>query len=534
MLPALTLTVPSLALHALAPSDNISSALPLHPAFRGGLPDDEDDCYLPGKGISRRRHTDTSLLALENQTGERVAANKLECMSALGLGLMGSAGGVSRVREEGRWKGSGTLSHSAMSSLGLLFTHLDARLPAWAARDIAFLAATEEDIVSARFPPGSRIPSSNNRGGSTTGRLAEWGNNPARGMVSGLFSFETKHTSTETVANMRMDGAVQELELAGVDGVGESGFMSTDVDGWGSDFTPQKQQGREDEGTQGGGEEDAGHLRRLLREVHLRVEARRQQWEQEAVQLMARMSARRCNRSRPMHGIDAADCLTVLHPARHAHRLAKQRSSRHTLPTCFTELWHSEEASGPLPPLIRDLEGVIAHTSDAVLTYMFAIPKARAGAPQLVCLFPGMSEEAPFSCTRIDEGCRDVRSAGMGAAATAAAAAASASSGIGASTLTGAGASAGGGGGAAAAAAAGVPTGSATSGGTSSPGSAAGAKTTGSSAASLPVPDSLASSLAVAVSPLLSPLRMAAVRRQLFFPDRRLVQFDCGKLQVRA
>lgn len=28
-------------------------------------------------------------------------------------------------------------------------------------------------------------------------------------------------------------------------------------------------------------------------------------------------------------------------------------------------------------------------------------------------------------------------------------------------------------------------------------------------------------------------LRTAIVRRQLFFPDRRLLQFDCGKLQVR-
>ena len=29
-------------------------------------------------------------------------------------------------------------------------------------------------------------------------------------------------------------------------------------------------------------------------------------------------------------------------------------------------------------------------------------------------------------------------------------------------------------------------------------------------------------------------LRTAIVRRQLFFPDRRLLQFDCGKLQVGA
>ncbi|KAJ4799125.1 Helicase SWR1 [Rhynchospora pubera] len=34
-----------------------------------------------------------------------------------------------------------------------------------------------------------------------------------------------------------------------------------------------------------------------------------------------------------------------------------------------------------------------------------------------------------------------------------------------------------------------------------------------------------------ALSPLLSPLRPAIVRRQVYFPDRRLVQFDCGKLQ---
>jgi hypothetical protein len=30
------------------------------------------------------------------------------------------------------------------------------------------------------------------------------------------------------------------------------------------------------------------------------------------------------------------------------------------------------------------------------------------------------------------------------------------------------------------------------------------------------------------------PLRTALVRRQLFFPDRRLLQFDCGKLQELA
>ena len=35
-------------------------------------------------------------------------------------------------------------------------------------------------------------------------------------------------------------------------------------------------------------------------------------------------------------------------------------------------------------------------------------------------------------------------------------------------------------------------------------------------------------------APALAPLRTAAVRQQLFFPDRRLVQFDCGKLQALA
>lgn len=34
--------------------------------------------------------------------------------------------------------------------------------------------------------------------------------------------------------------------------------------------------------------------------------------------------------------------------------------------------------------------------------------------------------------------------------------------------------------------------------------------------------------------PLLTPLRPAIVRRQLYFPDRRLLQFDCGKLQQLA
>ncbi|KAG9451421.1 hypothetical protein H6P81_011386 [Aristolochia fimbriata] len=32
-------------------------------------------------------------------------------------------------------------------------------------------------------------------------------------------------------------------------------------------------------------------------------------------------------------------------------------------------------------------------------------------------------------------------------------------------------------------------------------------------------------------APLLSPIRPAVVRRQVYFPDRRLIQFDCGKLQ---
>jgi hypothetical protein len=31
-----------------------------------------------------------------------------------------------------------------------------------------------------------------------------------------------------------------------------------------------------------------------------------------------------------------------------------------------------------------------------------------------------------------------------------------------------------------------------------------------------------------------APLRTAIVRQQVFFPDRRLIQFDCGKLQARA
>ncbi|PKA63188.1 DNA helicase INO80 [Apostasia shenzhenica] len=35
-------------------------------------------------------------------------------------------------------------------------------------------------------------------------------------------------------------------------------------------------------------------------------------------------------------------------------------------------------------------------------------------------------------------------------------------------------------------------------------------------------------------SPLLSPFRPAIVRRQVYFPDRRLIQFDCGKLQELA
>ena len=37
-----------------------------------------------------------------------------------------------------------------------------------------------------------------------------------------------------------------------------------------------------------------------------------------------------------------------------------------------------------------------------------------------------------------------------------------------------------------------------------------------------------------ALSPLLTPLRPAIVRRQVYFPDRRLIQFDCGKLQKLA
>ncbi|XP_074279283.1 protein PHOTOPERIOD-INDEPENDENT EARLY FLOWERING 1 [Silene latifolia] len=36
------------------------------------------------------------------------------------------------------------------------------------------------------------------------------------------------------------------------------------------------------------------------------------------------------------------------------------------------------------------------------------------------------------------------------------------------------------------------------------------------------------------ILPLLTPIRPAIVRRQLFFPDRRLIQFDCGKLQQLA
>ncbi|CAN6246522.1 unnamed protein product [Urochloa humidicola] len=35
-------------------------------------------------------------------------------------------------------------------------------------------------------------------------------------------------------------------------------------------------------------------------------------------------------------------------------------------------------------------------------------------------------------------------------------------------------------------------------------------------------------------SPILSPIRTAIVRRQVYFPDRRLIQFDCGKLQELA
>ncbi|KAI3951577.1 hypothetical protein MKX01_018693 [Papaver californicum] len=36
------------------------------------------------------------------------------------------------------------------------------------------------------------------------------------------------------------------------------------------------------------------------------------------------------------------------------------------------------------------------------------------------------------------------------------------------------------------------------------------------------------------LAPLLSPIRPAIVRRQVYFPDRRLIQFDCGKLQQLA
>lgn len=35
-------------------------------------------------------------------------------------------------------------------------------------------------------------------------------------------------------------------------------------------------------------------------------------------------------------------------------------------------------------------------------------------------------------------------------------------------------------------------------------------------------------------APLLTPIRPAIVRRQVYFPDRRLIQFDCGKLQELA
>lgn len=36
------------------------------------------------------------------------------------------------------------------------------------------------------------------------------------------------------------------------------------------------------------------------------------------------------------------------------------------------------------------------------------------------------------------------------------------------------------------------------------------------------------------ISPLLTPIRPAIVRTQVYFPDRRLIQFDCGKLQELA
>ena len=39
---------------------------------------------------------------------------------------------------------------------------------------------------------------------------------------------------------------------------------------------------------------------------------------------------------------------------------------------------------------------------------------------------------------------------------------------------------------------------------------------------------------AAAAPQLLLPYHQAAVRQQLFFPDRRLIQFDCGKLQELA
>ncbi|CAN6451944.1 unnamed protein product [Victoria cruziana] len=39
---------------------------------------------------------------------------------------------------------------------------------------------------------------------------------------------------------------------------------------------------------------------------------------------------------------------------------------------------------------------------------------------------------------------------------------------------------------------------------------------------------------AATFSPLLTPIRPAIVRRQVYFPDRRLIQFDCGKLQELA
>eukprot|EP00898_Chlorokybus_atmophyticus_P008693 jgi/Chlat1/8825/Chrsp91S08163 len=43
-----------------------------------------------------------------------------------------------------------------------------------------------------------------------------------------------------------------------------------------------------------------------------------------------------------------------------------------------------------------------------------------------------------------------------------------------------------------------------------------------------------AASFAAQVLPLLTPLRTTYIRQQLFFPDKRLLQYDCGKLQALA